>query len=58
MLLQNALRLATVGILSDLLLFLGKLAVAAACGLAAFGLAELNYYSNATQYPNTYLSRY
>ncbi|GAX82666.1 hypothetical protein CEUSTIGMA_g10092.t1 [Chlamydomonas eustigma] len=56
LIITNALRLATVGILSDLLLFLGKLAVAAACGLAAFGLAELNYYTNATDYPNTYLS--
>ena len=55
--LQNALRIAVVSVIGDLLLFLGKVAVAAGCGLAAFGMSELNYYSNPTQYPNTFLSR-
>lgn len=55
---QNSLRLLAVTVIGDLLLFLGKVAVAAGCGLAAFGMSELEYYTNATKYPNTYLSRY
>jgi hypothetical protein len=31
----------------DALLFLGKLAIAACCGLAAFGMANLQYYNDA-----------
>ena len=46
-----------VNIIGDMLLFLGKLLVAATCGLAAFGMSELEYYSNANKYPDTYLSR-
>lgn len=36
-----------VNVVGDALLFLGKLAVAACCGLAAFGLANLRYYNDA-----------
>ena len=53
---QNALRLLAVNIIGDVLLFLGKILVAAACGLAAFGMSELQYYSDANKYPDTYLS--
>jgi choline transporter-like protein 2/4/5 len=42
---QNVLRIATVNFIGDILLFLGKLIVAAGCGLIAFGMAELPYYS-------------
>ncbi|KAI8472764.1 MAG: plasma-membrane choline transporter-domain-containing protein [Monoraphidium minutum] len=52
----NALRLATVNVVGDALLFLGKLAVAACCGLAAFGLANLRYYNDPEAYPSTHLS--
>jgi len=55
---QNALRLTAVNIIGDLLLFLGKILVAAGCGLVAFGLSELEYYSNAEKYPETYISRF
>ena len=45
-----------VNIIGDILLFLGKILVAAGCGLVAFGMSELSYYSNAEKYPDTYLS--
>ena len=53
---QNSLRLLAVTIVGDFLIFLGKVAVAAGCGLAAFGMSELPYYTSSTQYPGTYLS--
>ncbi len=43
----NALRLAAVNVVGDLMLFLGKLAVAGCCGLGAFGMANLRYYNDA-----------
>ncbi|KAG1675670.1 hypothetical protein FOA52_002379 [Chlamydomonas sp. UWO 241] len=52
----NAFRLLTVSIVGDTLLFLGKIAVAATCGVCAFFLAELDYYNNPVEYPKTYLS--
>ncbi|GBF99304.1 choline transporter-like [Raphidocelis subcapitata] len=52
----NALRLATVNIVGDALLFLGKLAVAACCGVVAFGMANLPYYNDPEGHPSTYLS--
>ncbi|KAF8064488.1 CHER1 [Scenedesmus sp. PABB004] len=53
---SNALRLAAVTIVGDALLFLGKLGVAASCGVAAFGLSRAPYYTDAAAYPATYLS--
>lgn len=55
---QNALRIMVVSVIGDLLLFLGKVAVAAGCGLAAFGMSELDYYTDPVRYPNTLLSRW
>lgn len=55
---QNALRLLAVNFIGDILLFLGKVAIAAACGLIAFGMSELDYYNNAEKNPETYLSRW
>eukprot|EP00201_Polytomella_parva_P001783 CAMPEP_0175080930 /NCGR_PEP_ID=MMETSP0052_2-20121109/25824_1 /TAXON_ID=51329 ORGANISM="Polytomella parva, Strain SAG 63-3" /NCGR_SAMPLE_ID=MMETSP0052_2 /ASSEMBLY_ACC=CAM_ASM_000194 /LENGTH=631 /DNA_ID=CAMNT_0016351771 /DNA_START=468 /DNA_END=2363 /DNA_ORIENTATION=- len=52
----NAMRIATVNIIGDLILFLGKLAIAASCGFIAFCLSELSYFNNATRYPSTQLS--
>jgi hypothetical protein len=53
---SNALRLAAVNIVGDALLFLGKLGVAAACGVVAFAISNLEYYHNPDKYPSTYLS--
>ena len=55
---QNSLRLLAVSIVGDFLLFLGKVAVAAGCGLTAFAMSELDYYTNPKKYPDTYLSRW
>lgn len=54
---QNALRMAVVNIVGGVLIFLGKIAVAAACGLIAFAMSETKYYTDSVNYPNTYLSR-
>lgn len=53
---SNALRLTAVNVIGDMLLFLGKLAVAATCGVIAFFLCRLPYYSSPLKYPTTYLS--
>jgi choline transporter-like protein 2/4/5 len=53
---SNALRLAAVNIVGDSLLFLGKLSVAATCGVIAFAISNLEYYHNPAKYPSTYLS--
>ncbi len=53
---SNALRLVVVNFAADIVLFLGKVTVAASCGLVAFGLAGLPYYSDAKNHPSTYLS--
>lgn len=45
-----------VNFIGDILLFLGKIAVAAASGVVAFAMTELDYYNNASKYPDTYLS--
>jgi len=54
---QNALRLATVTIIGDVLLFLAKITVAAGCGLIAFAMAESKFYSDPEEYPENTLSR-
>lgn len=56
LLIMNAMRLITVNIIGDVLLTLGKIAVAAGCGLIAFGIADLPYYRDRAQYPETALS--
>lgn len=53
---SNALRLAAVNVVGDAMLFLGKLGVAACCGVVAFAMSNLEYYNNADKYPATYLS--
>mmetsp|Transcript_16614 Transcript_16614/g.35931 ORF Transcript_16614/g.35931 Transcript_16614/m.35931 type:complete len:775 (-) Transcript_16614:968-3292(-) len=53
---QNALRLITVNFVGDILIFLGKVGVAAGCGLIAFGMSEISYYNDPTKYPDTYLA--
>ena len=35
---------------------LGKVAVTAACGLIAFGLSDLKYYTDPVNHPDSYLS--
>mmetsp|Transcript_8104 Transcript_8104/g.16758 ORF Transcript_8104/g.16758 Transcript_8104/m.16758 type:complete len:786 (-) Transcript_8104:485-2842(-) len=56
LLVMNALRLITVNIVGDTLIFLGKVAIAATCGVCAFFMAELDYYNNPVDHPKTYLS--
>jgi solute carrier family 44 (choline transporter-like protein), member 2/4/5 len=53
---QNALRLAVINVIGDVMLFLGKVAVAATCGVIAFAMSTLPYYTNPTMYPDTYIS--
>eukprot|EP00899_Mesostigma_viride_P018836 jgi/Mesvir1/26954/Mv20673-RA.2 len=50
----NVLRVATVNIVGDILLFLGKLCVAAGCGLIAFAMCNTDRYTDPTR--DTYLS--
>lgn len=47
LIISNALRLAAVNIIGDVLILLGKLCVAAACGLIAFAMSNGEYYNNA-----------
>ena len=35
---------------------MGKIAVTAACGLIAFGLSDLKYYTDPVNHPDSYLS--
>lgn len=56
MIVQNALRLAAVNIIGDVLIWLGKLAVTAGAGLIAFLMTDLDYYTNEKDYPDTFLS--
>ncbi len=56
LIITNALRLVTVSVVGDMLLWLGKITVAAAAGLAAFGMSELPYYTDGVKYPTTVLS--
>lgn len=45
-----------VNVVGDALLFLGKLSVAAACGLGALGMSGLPHYSDPARHPETALS--
>ena len=56
LLISNALRLVAVNVIGDVLLWLGKLAVTASCGLVAFLMSDSDYYTDQDQYPDTYLS--
>lgn len=55
LLVSNALRLAAVNFVGDMLIFLGKVAVAAAAGIVALAMCELNYYNDPVKHPDTYL---
>ncbi|DBA72774.1 hypothetical protein WJX79_010106 [Trebouxia sp. C0005] len=56
LILSNILRIAAVNTIGDALLWLGKISVCAGCGVIAFLMSDLTYYTNATKYPATYLS--
>ncbi|KAL0045810.1 hypothetical protein WJX82_005374 [Trebouxia sp. C0006] len=53
---NNALRLVAVNIMVDVVVWMGKIAVTAACGLLAFGLSDLTYYTDPVGHADTYLS--
>ncbi len=55
--LQNALRVAVVNVVGDLLLFLGKITVAATCGVIAFAMSTLPMYTDPSEHPDTYIGR-
>lgn len=56
LIISNALRLLAVNFVGDMVIFFGKVMVAGSCGLIAFALADLQYYSDPNKYPNTNLS--
>ncbi|DBA73400.1 TPA: hypothetical protein ACH3X1_011440 [Trebouxia sp. C0004] len=56
LILNNALRLVAVNIMVDVVVWMGKIAVTAACGLLAFGLSDLTYYTDPVGHADTYLS--
>ncbi|GFR50844.1 hypothetical protein Agub_g13116 [Astrephomene gubernaculifera] len=55
LLVSNALRVAVVNMISDILIFLGKISVAATGGIIAYAMTEAKYYNSQEQYPETYL---
>ncbi|KXZ44390.1 hypothetical protein GPECTOR_68g361 [Gonium pectorale] len=51
----NALRMAVVNLVADVLIFLGKISVAATAGIIAYAMTEAEYYNSVDKYPETYL---
>lgn len=49
--------MAVVNVVGNVLIFLGKISVAACSGLIAFAMSETKYYTDSVNYPNTYLTR-
>lgn len=56
LLISNALRLAAINVIGDVLIWLGKLAVMASCGIVAFLLADREFYTDPDNHPDSYLS--
>jgi choline transporter-like protein 2/4/5 len=56
LILKNILRFAAVNVIGGFLLWLGKLAVMVACGFVAFGLSDIDYYSDPVNHPDTHLT--
>ncbi|KAK9804898.1 hypothetical protein WJX72_010746 [[Myrmecia] bisecta] len=52
----NALRVAAVSIVGDALIWLGKISVAAGCGLIAFLISDMKVYTDPVNHSSTYLS--
>ncbi|KAJ9522324.1 hypothetical protein QJQ45_008201 [Haematococcus lacustris] len=52
----NVLRIAAVNFIGSILIFLGKVAVAATCGIIAFAMSQVPYYTDSNAYPDTTLS--
>ncbi|GIL73734.1 hypothetical protein Vretifemale_3863 [Volvox reticuliferus] len=52
---SNALRIAVVNLVGDVLIFFGKVSVAAACGVIAYAMTEAKYYNSPEEHPDTYL---
>ncbi|KAL3136904.1 hypothetical protein ABBQ32_006512 [Trebouxia sp. C0010 RCD-2024] len=56
LILNNILRIAAVNTVGDALLWVGKISVTAGCGIIAFLMSDLAYYTDSTKYPATCLS--
>ncbi|CAG9467592.1 unnamed protein product [Pedinophyceae sp. YPF-701] len=56
LILKNILRFAAVNVIGGFLMWLGKLAVMGMCALVAFGLSDLDYYSDPDKHPDTVLT--
>ncbi len=52
---QNALRISVVNMVASVLIFLGKVSVAACAGVIAYAMTEAEYYNSPERYPDTYL---
>ncbi|KAG2493603.1 hypothetical protein HYH03_008120 [Edaphochlamys debaryana] len=55
LIINNCLRVAVVNLVADVLIFLGKVSVAAVGGVVAYAMTEADYYTNPTKYPETFL---
>ncbi|PNH05032.1 Choline transporter-like protein 2, partial [Tetrabaena socialis] len=55
LLITNCLRVAVVNMVADVLIFLGKISVAATAGVIAYAMTEAKYYNSPSKYPDTYL---
>uniref|UniRef100_A0A7S1SUR8 Choline transporter-like protein n=1 Tax=Tetraselmis chuii TaxID=63592 RepID=A0A7S1SUR8_9CHLO len=56
LLIANVLRLAAVNTVGDFLIFLAKLTVVGACGVAAFFISGVQFFTDPVAHPDTYLS--
>ena len=52
----NVLRVAVVNTVGDALIFLAKLTVVGGCGVSAFFLSGISYFTSPLEYPDSYLS--
>ncbi|GLC34986.1 hypothetical protein PLESTB_001185800 [Pleodorina starrii] len=55
LIISNALRISVVNLVADVLIFLGKVSVAAASGVVAYAMTEAKYYTSPEEHPDTYL---
>jgi choline transporter-like protein 2/4/5 len=56
LILKNILRFAAVNVIGGFLIFLGKLSVAAGCGVIAFFLFDIDYYNDPVNHPDNHIT--